>query len=201
MWLLSVEFGEGNWSMSRHTHICLGVGAAWLLAIGLLWMPDVAFASSGSGCAPLHQIASGENLTTLATRYDVSVDVLVAENGIKDPNLITIGQWICIPADKGQSYAYEYWGDYGVPGQSYDPSVVESAGTQPRTSVTGSVVIEPMSRDVYTVQQVAPTYSIQGQDEAAEEPIYIVPGRSYSPEVYERARQYYDRYVEQYASE
>lgn len=180
--------------MFRHTHSCLGVGAAWLLAIGLLWTPDVALASSGSGCAPLHQIASGENLSTLAQRYDVSVDVLVKENGISDPNLIAIGQWICVPADKGKTY--EYWGGYGVPGQSYDPSAVEQTG-----AVTTPSTVAPVNRAGNTAQGVVPTYSTQGYDGATAEPIYIVPGRSYSPEVFERGQRYLDRYVEQYARE
>lgn len=170
--------------MFRHTRVYLGVGTAWLLALGLLWMPDIALASSGSGCAPMHQIASGESLTTIAKRYEVSVDVLVAENSIADPNLISIGQWLCIPADKGKSYEYEYWGDYGVPGQSYDPRTIAKTTSK---EVGANVEVYPITPPESTHKPLD------------DEPIYMIPGRSYAPEVYERARRYSNEYADYYA--
>lgn len=191
--------------MFRHAHFGLRMGIAWLLAIGLLWMPNVALASSGSGCAPMHQIASGENLTLIAKRYEVSVDVLVLENGLDDPNMIAIGQWICIPADKGASYEYEYWGDYGVPGQSYDPSAIDPDAPSQAGAVADTSTVVAVNRGAYRVPQTEPDHPAQNYDDSqadiAEEPIYIVPGRSYAPEVYERGRRYYESYAQEYAQE
>lgn len=45
----------------------------------------------------IYVVRSGDALWTIARRYDTTVDALVEENGLKDPNLIRIGQKLRIP--------------------------------------------------------------------------------------------------------
>ena len=44
-----------------------------------------------------HVVKSGENLTVIAKRYGTTVEVLVALNGIKNKNLIRVGQVLRLP--------------------------------------------------------------------------------------------------------
>lgn len=45
----------------------------------------------------IHVVAPGDNLTTIARRYNVSVSTLMAYNGISNANVIQLGQQIRIP--------------------------------------------------------------------------------------------------------
>lgn len=45
-----------------------------------------------------HTVKRGENLTGIAKKYGVTVEALVASNGIKDKNLIRVGQVLKIPS-------------------------------------------------------------------------------------------------------
>lgn len=51
----------------------------------------------GSGCKFVHQVAPYENLFRIALRYGTNVYALAAANNIANPNLIYVGQPICIP--------------------------------------------------------------------------------------------------------
>jgi len=46
---------------------------------------------------PRHRVATGENLSTIALRYDVSVDDILSANPRVDANRIRAGEWIVIP--------------------------------------------------------------------------------------------------------
>ena len=67
----------------------------------------------------VHTVAPGENLAKVASEYGTTVDALAADNGITDPNLITVGQeievqasvstWVCpVPGAR-------YFNDWGFP--------------------------------------------------------------------------------------
>ena len=67
----------------------------------------------------VHTVAPGENLAKVASEYGTTVDALAADNGIADPNLITVGQeievqasvstWVCpVPGAR-------YFNDWGFP--------------------------------------------------------------------------------------
>ena len=45
----------------------------------------------------IHTVQPGETLFQIAKQYGVSVDALMATNGIADPHLIKIGQELIIP--------------------------------------------------------------------------------------------------------
>ena len=55
-------------------------------------------------------VQSGESLSIIAARYDVTVSALAAANGITDPNRLSIGQELLIP---GRTAPPEYSTDYG----------------------------------------------------------------------------------------
>lgn len=51
-----------------------------------------------------HKVKKGETLSKIARYYDVTVEAIVASNGIKDPNLIKVGQLLQIPVNNNQVY-------------------------------------------------------------------------------------------------
>jgi len=59
---------------------------------------DQAGIADGSLGAQRHRVGTGENLTTIARRYGVGLDKLVAANPGLNPNRIAPGQWLVIPA-------------------------------------------------------------------------------------------------------
>ena len=67
----------------------------------------------------VHTVAPGESLAGVASDYGTTVDALVADNGITDPNLITVGQEIAVQATVG-AWACpvpgaRYFNDWGFP--------------------------------------------------------------------------------------
>jgi LysM repeat protein len=48
--------------------------------------------------AVVYVVRSGDTLSQIAVRYGVTVAALVTANGLKDPNVITVGQKLVIPA-------------------------------------------------------------------------------------------------------
>jgi LysM repeat protein len=110
------------------------------------------YGGGNSSCSDIHQIAAGENLSTIADSYGVSADALADANNIDDPNVIIIGEALCIPgghsdyghgdsnnSEYGQqssSYGNTYSGSQGNPGHSYDPSQYSNSG--PSNSEYGS---------------------------------------------------------------
>ena len=44
-----------------------------------------------------HRVASGESLTSIAKRYDVTVERLAAFNSLRDPSVIKLGSLLLIP--------------------------------------------------------------------------------------------------------
>ena len=156
--------------MARMTHLCLspwrlsfwnlGACTVLLLTLGFLWTPTSVFAAPhGQGCPTLHKIAPSENLTRIAAKYEVTVAALIEENGIDDANLIVEGQSLCIPEQSGPGI--ESWGSYGVPGQSYDPSLMKKQESHgPQNAGNGA------------------------QDHGGDNPMPLVPGKSYDPSLY-----------------
>ena len=46
-----------------------------------------------------HTVKSGESLSTIAQQYDVTVEEIMAFNGIDDPNTIVVGLELIIPQE------------------------------------------------------------------------------------------------------
>lgn len=71
-----------------------------LIAVLLLALlpATAAAAPTGSGCTPLyHRVQRGETLSKIAARYGVSVWAIASANGIKNINVIYVGQLLVIP--------------------------------------------------------------------------------------------------------
>ena len=53
------------------------------------------------GGGPIYIVQPGDSLSTIAARFDVSVEALMEANGIRDPNLLAAGQELVIPGLEG----------------------------------------------------------------------------------------------------
>ena len=72
------------------------------LAAGLLlWSHPVAAQSSG----PVYIVQPEDTLSTIASRFNVSINDLMAANNLTDPNLLSVGQQLVIPGLPGVSGA------------------------------------------------------------------------------------------------
>ena len=60
--------------------------------------PAASPGATPAGSPRVHVVARGENLTTIAAEYGVTVQAIAAANGIADPNTIYAGQKLVIPA-------------------------------------------------------------------------------------------------------
>ena len=86
----------------RHSSFLIQVGLACLLLVLGLVAP-IREASAAGWWAPgpepkVHVVAAGETLSTIAPLYGVTVADIVAANGLKNADLIDIGQRLIIPA-------------------------------------------------------------------------------------------------------
>ncbi len=107
-----------------------------------------AFALAGSGT---HVVKSGETLSDIANDHGTTVRALVAENGIKNPNLVAAGRSLAIPsgggggrgatASSGTTYVVENGDTLGAIARKFGTSVrslVEANGiTNPNLIRTG----------------------------------------------------------------
>lgn len=59
------------------------------------WVNEADIAGENSG--KTHKVVSGETLSKIAKKYDTTVEALIALNGIKNKNLIRVGQVISLP--------------------------------------------------------------------------------------------------------
>ena len=68
-----------------------------LIALMLGAQAGPAFAVPPRSCAAFHVVQPGENLFRIGLQFGMTVDVLMRANGILNPNLIYVGQSLCIP--------------------------------------------------------------------------------------------------------
>ncbi len=57
--------------------------------------------ASAQSAGPVYIVQPGDTLSSIASRFGVSVDDLMAANGITDPNLLSAGQQLVIPGLEG----------------------------------------------------------------------------------------------------
>ena len=53
--------------------------------------------AAGDDAPVVHTVQSGDTLNRISQQYDVSVDDIMAANGLTDPNIISVGQQLIIP--------------------------------------------------------------------------------------------------------
>lgn len=74
----------------------LAFSAAWCQLEGI---SDRMLSYPLQTCVGSHTVQAGENLFRIASYYCVSLDEMVALNGISDPSQITVGQLLLVPAN------------------------------------------------------------------------------------------------------
>ncbi len=75
-----------------------GAVAALMIVLSLLLAPAASASSSASGCQPVYYtVRVGDTLTRIAARYGVSIQSIMAANGIWNENVIYAGQTLAIP--------------------------------------------------------------------------------------------------------
>jgi murein DD-endopeptidase MepM/ murein hydrolase activator NlpD len=77
---------------------------AWLLASLALPVIALSVLVAGEGASPdaateTHVVTAGENLTTIALRYGVTVEAIMQANGLNNPDVIYAGQELVIPRE------------------------------------------------------------------------------------------------------
>ena len=87
-----------------------------LILVGLLLFPAGALAAPGGAGETVHVVQWGETLSLIANRYGVTVEAVMAANGLTDPNFLYVGQRLIIPASGSVSggcanYYTVRWGD------------------------------------------------------------------------------------------
>jgi len=59
--------------------------------------------AAAGGAGRIHVVKRGENLTSIAARYGVSISAIMQANGIRDANRIFIGQSLTIPSGRSSA--------------------------------------------------------------------------------------------------
>lgn len=70
-----------------------------VLLLAVLIAPLPAYAQDGAG--PVYVVQPGDSLSSIASRFNVSLNDLLAANNISDPNQLTAGQQLLIPGLEG----------------------------------------------------------------------------------------------------
>ncbi len=83
---------------------------------------------------PIHIVQAGDTLGTISQLYDVTIDDIMAENGLSNPNVISVGQQLVIPVGGISTPIPE---DTAVPEEAVLPSPI---ATEPVGS--GEAVVE-----------------------------------------------------------
>jgi LysM repeat protein len=66
------------------------------------------FLNMQQACPFIHTVLQGDTLTSIALRYNSSVDEIVRANNISDPNFILIGQNLNIPCPTQPTFTPEF---------------------------------------------------------------------------------------------
>jgi len=74
-----------------------------LVVVSMLLLPAGALAAPEAPGETVHVVQWGETLSLIASRYGVTVDALMAANGLSDPNFVFVGQRLIIPTSGGAS--------------------------------------------------------------------------------------------------
>src|SRR5512140_2540180 len=79
--------------MKLHRSILSVLIAAMLFSASI----SPAAAAPLQSCIAYHVVQPGENLYRIGLQYGITFDVLMQANGILNPNLVYVGQSLCIP--------------------------------------------------------------------------------------------------------
>ena len=80
---------------------CLGV----VIVASMLLFPAAALAAPEGSGETVHIVQWGESLSMIAEQYGVTVEAIMAANGLEDPNYVYVGQKLVIPMGHGPGSA------------------------------------------------------------------------------------------------
>ncbi len=115
--------------------------AACLLAFAF----GPAQAQTATPCARPHTVAAGENLYRIGLAYGVTWPAIATANNLANPNLIFVGQVLCVPPG----------GATAIPATGTAPAPATPAGTATRTPTPGGRTATP--RPATPAPTIAPT--------------------------------------------
>ena len=80
--------------------IISGTIVLFILALIAVSLPLQSVSASGVAqtCSTFHTVSSGETLSSIALKYNTSVEEIASANSLKEPYTIVVGQRLCIPA-------------------------------------------------------------------------------------------------------
>ncbi len=84
-------------------YICCSILFCSLFWLSIRSFPQNALAQQDGQTTETHEVIAGETLSTIAESYGLTLEALMAENGITDPDAITIGQQLALPAQAERS--------------------------------------------------------------------------------------------------
>jgi LysM repeat protein len=79
-----------------------------LVLVAAVLLPGAALAAPAASDETIHVVQWGETLSLIAERYGVSVEAIMAANGLADPNFVYVGQRLIIPTAGGPGCAGSY---------------------------------------------------------------------------------------------
>ena len=97
------------WSLLR------AIAAGVLIGLAAIVLSPAPAAHAGAGCASTYTVQRGDTLVKIADRLGVTYSELLLANqgGIANPNILFVGQVICVPEDLG-TYQIALEAVYGV---------------------------------------------------------------------------------------
>jgi len=101
----------------------------------------------------IHTVQAGETLGSISTRYEVSIEDIMAANGIDNPNFLSVGQQLTIPIG-GLATPTAVPTDTPLPGVPPTPIPTEAASTQGEAVVRIGEVANPGDLAAEAVQIV-----------------------------------------------
>ena len=94
LYLIAIRFGSTVAAIERANHLYPPVTDR-----GLIYPDDVlVIPTSTSDPVMSHIVTNGDTLTAIAQTFDTHVDLLAGVNNISNPNLISVGQSLVVPA-------------------------------------------------------------------------------------------------------
>lgn len=121
-----------------------------------LTLPPAGETAAANPTPTIYVAKAGDTLGSIAQAYDVTVDEIMAANGLTDPNLLTVGQSLVIPLAG-------YVPPTATPG-ALEPAAPTSTAEPPRPTVT-SAPNQPAARLTIT--------EVRGAGTLAEESVWL----------------------------
>ena len=77
------------------TIVSLLIVVALLLSV----LPQFTQSAAAATCSKKYTVVAGDTLSSIAAKYNTTVQALAQLNDLKDPYVLSVGQVICLPAD------------------------------------------------------------------------------------------------------